>query len=42
VAEPPRGDTVSILKGLEPGDEVVVEGGFKLKSLAVQMASATE
>ncbi len=42
VAEPPRGETVSILEGLEPGDEVVVEGGFKLKSLAIQMASSTD
>ena len=28
-----------ILRGLAAGDEVVVEGGFKLKALAVQLAS---
>jgi Cu(I)/Ag(I) efflux system membrane fusion protein len=41
-AEPPRGEMVSILDGLAPGDEVVVEGGFKLKALAIRMASSTE
>ena len=39
-AELPRGDEVTVLSGLEPGEEVVVEGGFKLKALAVQEASA--
>jgi cobalt-zinc-cadmium efflux system membrane fusion protein len=38
--EPPRGDTTVARSGLEPGEEVVVEGGFKLKSMAVQFASA--
>src|SRR5262249_25771498 len=28
VAEPPRGDKGSIIEGREPGDEVVVEGGY--------------
>jgi multidrug efflux pump subunit AcrA (membrane-fusion protein) len=40
VSEPPRGGMVSIVKGLEPGDEVVIAGGFKLKSLAIRMASS--
>jgi len=40
VAEPPRGDKVSIVEGLEPGDEVVVEGGYKLRSLEIQMTSS--
>jgi RND family efflux transporter MFP subunit len=31
------GDKVAILKGLEPGDKVVVEGAFKLKAKAVQV-----
>jgi membrane fusion protein, heavy metal efflux system len=39
-AEPPRGDVAAVLSGLEPGEEVVVEGGFKLKALAVQEATA--
>jgi multidrug efflux pump subunit AcrA (membrane-fusion protein) len=42
VSEPPRGGMASIKKGLEPGDEVVVEGGSKLKSLEIQMASSSE
>ena len=31
---------VVIREGLKSGEEVVVEGGFKLKSLAIQLASA--
>jgi multidrug efflux pump subunit AcrA (membrane-fusion protein) len=31
------GDKVAILKGLEPGEKVVVEGAFKLKAKAVQV-----
>lgn len=38
--ESPRGDTAIVRGGLAPGEEVVVEGGFKLKSLAVGLASA--
>ena len=33
--EPPRGDTAVVRERPEPGEEVVVEGGFKLKSMAV-------
>jgi multidrug efflux pump subunit AcrA (membrane-fusion protein) len=40
IAEPPRDGKATILNGLEAGDEVVVEGGIKLKSLAIQSASA--
>ena len=36
----PAGDEATVLSGLEPGEEVVVEGGFKLKALAVQEATA--
>ena len=32
------GDKIAVLKGIEPGEKVVVEGAFKLKSKAVQMA----
>ena len=40
MAERPAGETVvDPSSGLEPGEEVVVEGGFKLKALAVQLAS---
>ncbi|WP_406694109.1 efflux RND transporter periplasmic adaptor subunit [Singulisphaera sp. Ch08] len=39
-AEAPRGDLVTIRRGLDKGDEVVVEGEFKLKALSVQLASA--
>lgn len=39
-AEPPRGDLVTIRRGLEQGDEVVIEGEYKLKALSVQLASA--
>jgi len=39
-AEVPHDDVVTIRSGLEPGEEIVVEGGFKLKALAVQLASA--
>jgi membrane fusion protein, heavy metal efflux system len=35
-----RGGTTVVRSGLESGEVVVVEGGFKLKSLAVQLASA--
>ena len=42
VSEPPRGGMASVSRGLEPGDQVVVEGGFKLKSLAIQMARAAD
>jgi multidrug efflux pump subunit AcrA (membrane-fusion protein) len=38
--ETPRGGTAVVRSGLEPGEEVVVEGGFKLKSLTIQVASA--
>jgi len=38
--EPPRGDTTVVHSGLEPGEEVVVEGGFKLKSLDSQLTTA--
>jgi membrane fusion protein, heavy metal efflux system len=31
---------VAVRRGLEPGEEVVVEGGSKLKALSVQLASA--
>ena len=34
-AEAPRGDTVIVRGGLSDGDEVVVEGGYELKSLGV-------
>ena len=39
-AEPPRGGMATIREGLMPGDEVVVQGTVKLKSLAIQLASA--
>lgn len=39
-AEAPRGDLVTIRRGLETGDEVVIEGEYKLKALSVQLASA--
>lgn len=42
IAEPPRGASATILKGLDPGDEVVVEGGVKLKSLAIQLARSAD
>jgi multidrug efflux pump subunit AcrA (membrane-fusion protein) len=35
VAGASDGDKVAILRGLEPGEKVVVEGGFKLKSIAL-------
>jgi membrane fusion protein, heavy metal efflux system len=38
--EPPRGDTTVVRSGLEPGEEVVVEGGFKLKSLDLHLTTA--
>jgi multidrug efflux pump subunit AcrA (membrane-fusion protein) len=38
--ESPRGDTAIVRGGLKPGEEVVVEGGFKLKSLAIGQADA--
>ncbi|WP_422929774.1 efflux RND transporter periplasmic adaptor subunit [Singulisphaera sp. PoT] len=39
-AEAPRGDMVLIHDGLKVGDQVVTEGGYKLKSMAVQIASS--
>ncbi|WP_254053552.1 efflux RND transporter periplasmic adaptor subunit [Singulisphaera sp. GP187] len=39
-AEPPRGDLVTIRRGLAMGDEVVIAGEYKLKALSVQLASA--
>ena len=38
--ESPRGDTTVVRRGLTAGEEVVVEGGFKLKALAAGPASA--
>ena len=38
--EPPRGDTTVVRSGLEPGEEIVVEGAFKLKSLDSQLTTA--
>ena len=38
--EDPRDGNVMIRKGLAPGDEVVVEGAYKLKSMATQLADA--
>jgi|GEM_PF-368176 len=40
-AEAPRNDMVLIQDGLQVGEAVVVEGGYKLKSMAVQLASST-
>lgn len=34
------GERIAILEGLGPGDRVVIEGGFKLKSKAIQLSSA--
>lgn len=39
-AEPPREGLATIRRGLEPGDEIVVEGEFKLKALALKLAVA--
>jgi cobalt-zinc-cadmium efflux system membrane fusion protein len=39
-AETPRGESVTIRSGLEAGDQVVVEGGYKLKAVAVQLVGA--
>ena len=39
-SETPRGDEVTVRSGLGPGDEVVTEGGYKLKAMAVQLANA--
>jgi cobalt-zinc-cadmium efflux system membrane fusion protein len=38
-ADHPRGETTVVQGGLEPGEEVVVEGGAKLKALAALVAS---
>ena len=35
-----QGEIASVRAGLEPGEEVVVEGAFKLKSLAARLAKA--
>jgi Cu(I)/Ag(I) efflux system membrane fusion protein len=40
-AETPRDEEVAVRSGLKDGDEVVVEGGYKLKAMAVQLASST-
>jgi multidrug efflux pump subunit AcrA (membrane-fusion protein) len=40
--EPPHGDFVTVRRGLEQGDDVVVEGAFKLKALAIQKSSAVQ
>jgi multidrug efflux pump subunit AcrA (membrane-fusion protein) len=42
VADPVRGETVTVREGLEPGEEVVVAGAAKLKSLANQPATSRE
>lgn len=39
-AEAPLNDKVTIRGGLDPGDEVVVEGGYKLKARAVQLTNS--
>jgi multidrug efflux pump subunit AcrA (membrane-fusion protein) len=39
-ADPPRGEQILIRSGVEPGEEVVIEGGPKLKALALQAADA--
>jgi cobalt-zinc-cadmium efflux system membrane fusion protein len=36
------GDKVAIIEGLEPGDRVVVEGGFKLKAMAIQASASRQ
>ena len=41
-AETPRDEEVTIRSGLNAGEEVVVEGGYKLKALAVQLASTDQ
>lgn len=38
----PHGDRVTVRSGLRPGDEVVVDGAFKLKALDIQVASADQ
>src|SRR5207253_705311 len=38
VADEPRGEAVAVRSGLSPGEEVVVEGASKLKSMAAQVA----
>jgi multidrug efflux pump subunit AcrA (membrane-fusion protein) len=41
-SETPRGEEVTIRSGLKVGDEVVVEGGYKLKAMAVQLANSRD
>lgn len=39
-AEAPRGDKVMIRGGLKDGDEIVVQGGYKLKAMTEQLTSS--
>ena len=41
-SEPPATGQVAVRSGLEPGDEVVVEGGFKLKAAGRRSSPSAE
>jgi multidrug efflux pump subunit AcrA (membrane-fusion protein) len=40
VADVPHSGSAVVRKGLEPGEEVVIEGGSKIKAMAAQLAKA--